>query len=321
MQTGVFEIFLITVLLRTTLQAATPLVLTALGGMFSEKSGVVNIGLEGMMLMGAMTSVWITYFTDNPWLGVLAGVIGGGLLAAVHAVICVKYKGDHIVSGTGIILFGLGFTTFMIKAIWGVSGQSPFVIGLPKVRIPILSDVPILSAFSELSPIIYMMIIISIVSWYVMYKTPFGLRLRAAGEDPSTLDTAGVNVEHVRYIGVIISGCLAGLGGAYLSVGFTTLFREGMTSGRGFIALAAMIFGNWTPIGCFLAGLFFGFLDGLTATFQFLAQSYPAFAWIQGYVELIAIIPYVLVIVAIAGIRKSVPPKGIAQPYEKERKG
>ncbi|MFX1482184.1 MAG: ABC transporter permease [Promethearchaeota archaeon] len=316
------DIILIGILIKTTLQMATPLVLTALGGMFSEKSGVVNIGLEGMMLMGAFTAVWATYLTENPWIGVVAATLAGGLLAAVHGIVCVKFKGNHIVSGTGIILFGVGFTTLMINATWGVTGDSPSISPheLPKVNLPFLADVPILNAFSQMSPIIYMMFIVAILAWYVMYKTPFGLRLRAAGEDPSALDTAGVNVEWMRFIGVFISGCLAGLGGAYLSIGFNTLFRKLMTSGRGFIALAALIFGNWTPIGTFLAGMFFGFLNGLPNVIQVAIQIWPGLEYLQIYVDWIATLPYFLVVVALAGIRKSIPPKGIAKPYEKERK-
>jgi ABC-type uncharacterized transport system permease subunit len=316
------DILLIGILLKTTLQMATPLVLTALGGMFSEKSGVVNIGLEGMMLMGAFAAVWATWLTENPWIGVLAASLSGGLLAMVHGIVCVKFKGNHIVSGTGIIFFATGFTSLMINATWGVSGDSPSISPheLPQVNLPFLADVPILSAFAQMSPIIYMMFIIAILSWYIMYKTPFGLRIRASGEDPSTLDTAGVNVEWIRFLGVFISGCLAGLGGAYLSIGFNTLFRKSMTSGRGFIALAALIFGNWTPIGTFLAGMLFGFLNGLPNVIQVAIQYWPGLAFLQIYVDWIATIPYFLVVIALAGIRKSIPPKGVGQPYEKERK-
>ncbi|MFQ5833499.1 MAG: ABC transporter permease [Candidatus Thorarchaeota archaeon] len=302
-------------LIRATLQMSTPLVLTALGGMFSERSGVVNIGLEGMMLMGAFGAVAATYFTDNPWMGILVAVALGGALAAAHAIVCVKFKGDHIVSGTGVILFGGGFTTLMLDVVWGRQGYSESVTQLPKVVIEPIQDIPIIGiAFGSLSPIVYWMFIVSALCWYVMYKTPFGLRLRAAGEDPSTLDTAGVNVEWVRAIGVVLSGCFAGLGGAYLSIGFGTGFGKLMTSGRGFIALAALIFGNWTPIGCLLAGVFFGFLNGL----QFALVLAPGFEWLQPFNNFIQMIPYVFVIIALAGIRKSIPPKGIAVPYEKE---
>ncbi|MGQ4911299.1 MAG: ABC transporter permease [Candidatus Thorarchaeota archaeon] len=302
-------------LIRSTLQMSTPLVLAALGGMYSERSGIVNIGLEGMMLIGAFGAVAATYFTDNPWLGLLAAVAAGGGLAAIHAIITVKLKGDHIVSGTGIILFAGGFTTLMLEVIWQARGVSDEVTRVPQIIIPWIQDVPILGeVFGSLSPIVYMMFLIVIGSWFVMYKTPFGLRLRAAGEDPSTLDAAGVNVETIRIIGVILSGCLAGLGGAYLSIGFSSRFGKLMTSGRGFIALAALIFGNWTPVGCLLAGTFFGFLDGLQA---FISLNVPS---LLPYNNFIQMIPYILVVISLAIIRRSVPPKGVGRPYEKEHR-
>ena len=305
-------------LIKATLQMATPLVLAALGGMFSERSGVVNIGLEGMMLVGAFSAVAVTYFTDNPWFGFLIAILAGGALAAVHAIVCVKFKGNHIVSGTGIILLGAGITTLGLELVWGIKGRSDEVFGLPNVLIPQIQGIPIIgTAFGSLSPVIYLMFIMTAVCWYVLYRTPFGLRLRAAGEDPSTLDTAGVNVEWYRAIGVILSGCLAGMGGAYLSIGFENAFAKGMTAGRGFIALAALIFGNWTPIGCLLAGIFFGFLYGL----DYALQLTLGLEVVGDYISFIQMVPYLLVIVALAGIRKSIPPKAVGVPYEKEKRG
>ena len=306
-------------LLQATLQSATPLILAALGGMFSEKSGVVNIGLEGMMLIGAFAAVAATYFLYDPWIGLLAAVLAGGVLAVVHAIISVKMKGNHIVSGTGVILFAAGFTTLMLEVIWDRKGFSEQVTPLPNVNMPFLRDIPIIGvAFDNLSPIVYFAFVLVIVSWYVMYRTPFGLRLRAAGEDPSTLDAAGVSVEKYRFIGVVISGLLAGLGGAYLSLGRgLPAFGKQMTAGRGFIALAALIFGNWTPFGVLAASLLFGFLD----TLQYFVGFVPAWQWIQGYSQFLQMMPFVLVVLALAGIRKSVPPKAIAVPYEKEVKG
>ncbi|MFW9978857.1 MAG: ABC transporter permease [Candidatus Thorarchaeota archaeon] len=305
-------------LLKVTLQMGTPIILAALGGMFSERSGIVNIGLEGMMLTGAFSAVVVTAFTDNPWLGLLIGAASGGLLALVHAIVCVKFKGNHIVSGTGIILLGMGITTLGLQVVWGIRGRSDEVQGLETIQIPGLEGIPVIgTAFSSLSPVIYMMFVITILCWYVMYKTPFGLRLRASGEDPSTLDTAGVNVEIYRIIGVIMSGILAGLGGAYLSIGYENAFSKNMTSGRGFIGLAALIFGNWTPIGCFVAGLFFGFLAGLEYGLQ-IALGTNA---VREFLSFIQMLPYILVVIALAGIRKSVPPKAIGVPYEKEKRG
>ncbi len=304
-------------LLKTTLQMGTPIILAALGGMFSERSGIVNIGLEGMMLTGAFTAVVVTAFTGNPWLGLLIGAGAGGLLAVIHAIVCVKFKGNHIVSGTGLILLGFGISTLGLWIVWNIRGRSDEVTRLPNVEIAGLETVPVFgTTFSSLSPVVYLMFIITALCWYIMYRTPFGLRLRAAGEDPSTLDTAGVNVETYRIIGVILSGVLAGLGGAYLSVGYESAFAKNMTAGRGFIGLAALIFGNWTPIGCLLAGLFFGFLSGLEYGLQIsLGQE-----TVRAYLSFIQMLPFILVVVALAGIRRSVPPKAIGQPYEKEKR-
>lgn len=304
-------------LVATTMQMATPLVLAGLGGMFSERGGVVNIGLEGMMLMGAFTGAAVTYYVRDPWIGLLAATAAGGLLAAVHGVVCVKYKGNHIVSGTGIILFGAGFSTLMLELVWHQKGQGELITNtVPDIVIPEIQAHPFLGpAFSVISPVVIFMFVITAISWYVLYRTPFGLRLRAAGEDPSTLDSAGVSVEWTRVIGVIISGCLAGLGGAYLSIGFGSAFAKEMTNGRGFIALAAMIFGNWTPFGVLGAGLFFGFLDSL----NYFIQIY--FPVLLPFSNFIAMLPFVLVVIALGLIRKSVPPKAIAIPYEKEKKG
>ncbi len=304
-------------LVSITMQMGTPLILTGLGGMFSERGGVVNIGLEGMMLMGAYTGAAVTWYIGDPLIGVIAACSAGGLLAAVHGVICVKYKGDHIVSGTGVILFGAGFTTVMLQLTWGTKGHGDLVTNtIPDIVIPEIVDVPFWGpAFSVISPIVILMFVITAVSWFVLYRTPFGLRLRAAGEDPSTLDSAGASVEWTRIVGVIISGALAGLGGAYLSIGFGSAFQKGMTNGRGFISLAALIFGNWTPVGVLGAGLFFGFLDGL----NFFIQIY--FPALLPFANYIAMLPFVLVVVALGLIRRSVPPKDIGNPYVKEKSG
>lgn len=314
LQVDPFSPIMIALLIETTLQMATPLVLTALGGMFSERSGIVNIGLEGMMLIGAFGAVAATFFSNNPWIGIVVAVIAGGLLAAIHAVITVKLKGNHIVSGTGVILFATGFTTLMLYVIWGARGISEEVTRVPQIIIPGIEGIPIIGeVFGSLSPMIYMMFFAVLISWLILYKTPFGLRLRAAGEDPSTLDAAGVNVETIRFVAVIISGCLAGLGGAYLSIGFGSRFGKLMTSGRGFIALAALIFGGWRPIGCFLAGMFFGFLDALQS---FISLVVPE---LLPYNNFIQMIPYILVVIALAGIGRARPPKAVGTNYEKER--
>lgn len=314
MQADLIDIALIGWLIKTTIQSATPLILASLGGMYSEKSGIVNIGLEGMMLIGAFSAVAATYFSNNPWLGLIVAVIAGGTLAAVHAVICVKLKGNHIVSGTGVILFASGFTTLMLYVIWNQRGVSDEVIRLPQVIIPGIQDIPIIGVvFGSLEPVVYMMFFAVIISWFIMYKTPFGLRIRASGEDPSALDTAGVNVDTIRFIAVVISGCLSGLAGAYLSIGYGSRFGKLMTNGRGFIALAALIFGGWTPIGSFLAGTFFGFLDALQI---YISLVFPALLPFNNFIKML---PFVLVVIALAGIGRARPPKAVGQAYEKEK--
>ncbi|GAI74089.1 unnamed protein product, partial [marine sediment metagenome] len=284
---GIVSEGLLGYLLAISLQLSVPLVLAGLGGMFSERGGVVNIGLEGMLLMGAFAAAAVAYYTRNPWLGVLAGMGAGAVLAIAHAIICVKFKGNHIVSGTGVILFGAGFTTLMLQVVWGSKGYGETITNrIPDIEIEAIRDIPVIgTAFSSISPIVILMFVITFLSWYVLFKTPFGLRLRAAGEDPSTLDTAGVNVEWTRAIGVIISGVLAGLGGAYLSIGFGSAFGKEMTGGKGFIALAAMIFGNWNPLGVLIAGWFFGFLEGLQYA---IAIHFPV---LLPYANFIAMIP------------------------------
>lgn len=293
-------------IIQATLTLGTPLVLAGLGGMFSERSGVVNIALEGMMLMGAWAAVAASWYTDNPWIGVFAAAISGLILGAVHGLISVKLKGNQIVSGTGIILFAAGFTTLMLWVIWGTAGASDQVVTLPEVRVPIIGLV---------SPLTFAMLALIPICWYILYRTPFGLRLRAAGEDPSTLDTAGVSVENYRMYGVLISGMLAAIAGAQMSIGFGSRFTIGMTAGNGFLALAALIFGNWNPIGTLFAGLFFGFLQAISYGVQFA----PGWEWLVGYSSFINMIPYISVIVALGIIRRSVPPKAIGVPYIKEK--
>jgi ABC-type uncharacterized transport system permease subunit len=205
----------------------------------------------------------------------------------------------------------------MLQLVWNRQGQGELIKDtIPDIVIAPLQGHPFLGpAFSVISPVVVFLFVITAISWYVLFRTPFGLRLRAAGEDPSTLDSAGASVEWTRFIGVVISGCLAGLGGAYLSIGFGSAFAKEMTSGRGFIALAAMIFGNWTPVGILGAGLFFGFLDGL----NYFIQIY--FPVLLPFSNFIAMLPFVLVVVALGLIRKSVPPKADGIPYEKEKRG
>lgn len=297
-------------LFAATLRMATPIAFGALGGIFSERAGVVNIGLEGMMLTGAFTGVTVSYFTGNPWLGVLGAILVGGLLGLLHGVITVKFAGNQIVSGTGINIFALGFTAYMSQTIWGSRGASETVQGLPDISIPLLRDIPIIrEIIGTHTPLVYVVLILTVVSFIVLFKTPFGLRIRAVGERPEAADTAGIDVYRTKYVSLIISGMLAGLGGAFLSLGQLNLFALGMTGGRGFIALAAMIFGKWMPFGAFGASVMFGFADALQMRLQALGLLPP---------QIILMIPYILTVAVLAGVvGKAIPPSDY-KPYVKE---
>ena len=294
------EIFTIA-LIWSTVRLSTPLILAALGGLFSERSGVINIALEGMMLAGAFTAAAVTHSAGNPFVGLLAGMGAGMLVAAIHAVACIRYRADQVVTGTAINILMLGMPPFLSGAFFLSSGATPQI---PKGNL--IPWTPIVIAF-----------LLVPLTWYVLYKTPFGLRLRSVGENPEAADAAGVRVLRMRYAGVLLSGILAGIGGAYLSIGQSSLFTRNMTSGRGFIALAALIFGKWRPVQTMLACLLFGFTEAVTIQMQGVVKL-PSGEDIP--VQFIQMVPYLLTIIVLAGfIGSSRPPKALGIPYEKER--
>lgn len=294
------EIFTVA-LIWSTIRLSTPLILAALGGLFSERSGVINIALEGMMLAGAFTAAAVTYAAGNPFVGLVAGMLAGMLIAAIHAVACIRYKADQVVTGTAINILMIGMPAFLSGAFFLSSGSTPQI-----ARENLIPWTPIVIAFA-LVPL----------SWYVLYKTPFGLRLRSVGENPEAADAAGVRVERMRYAGVLLSGALAGIGGAYLSIGQSSLFTRNMTSGRGFIALAALIFGKWRPFQTLLACLLFGFTEAISIQMQGVVKL-PSGEDIP--VQFIQMVPYVLTIIVLAGfIGSSRPPQALGIPYQKEK--
>ena len=306
------EIFdLITVgLFASAIRMATPIAFAALGGIFSERAGIINIGLEGMMLTCAFSAVATTHFLGNPWLGVLVALLVGALLGLLHGLITIKFAGNQIVSGTGINILALGLTAYMSQVIWGSRGASDAVQGIDPISIPLIKDIPIIGGIIGVhSPLVYILIISVAVSYIILFKTPFGLRIRAVGEHPAAADTAGVNVFKTKYYCLIISGMLAGFGGAFLSLGHLNLFAWGMTGGRGFIALAAMIFGGWKPLGAFGASLLFGFSDALQMRLQTLGVLPP---------QIILTIPYILTIIVLAGVIGRVTPPSNYKPYVRE---
>jgi ABC-type uncharacterized transport system permease subunit len=282
-------------LIYSTVRLATPLLLAALGGLFSERSGVINIGLEGLMLAGAFTAAVMTHYSHNPWIGLLTAILAGLGVALIHAVACIRYRADQVVSGMAINILFLGVPALLSGALFETTGSTPQI---PKDQLMPLA--PVVLAFA-LVP----------VTWWVLSRTPFGLRLRAVGENPEAADTAGVNVDRVRYAGVLLSGALAAIGGAYLSIGQSSLFSRNMTAGRGFIALAALIFGKWRPVQTMLACLLFGAAEALSIQMQGVSEI-P--------VQLIQILPYVLTLVVLAGfIGHSRAPRALGLPYQKTR--
>ena len=294
------------ILLFSTIRSATPLIFAALGGMFSERAGVINIALEGLMLAGAFTAAVATYELQNPYLGFLCGMIVGALVAAVFAVAVIKFEADQVVTGFAISLLMLGLPAVISSRLYDSAGSTQ----------QIAKELLLPDFYNRLSIASILSILLVPVCWYVLYKTPFGLRIRAVGENPEAADAAGVNVIRLRYIAVILSGVLAAAGGAYLSIGQSSLFTRGMTAGRGYIALAALILAKWKPIPVLLSCLFFGFTDALSVQLQGVVKM-PSGEDIP--VQFIQMIPYVLTIIVLAGfIGLSRAPKALGIPYRKE---
>jgi len=305
-------------LLASTLRFATPLVFAALGGLFSERSGVVNIGLEGMMLMGAFFSVWGADVTGSWQLGVVIGLLSGAAMGLVHAFFSVTLRADQIVGGTAINFLALGITGYLFIRIYGEQGTpSEGLSTIPDTSLAFLYDIPpdrlggfLGDAFAGQDWMVWAAFAMVLVTWIAVFKTPHGLRLRSVGEHPRAADTVGINVYLTRYTAVTLSGVLASAGGVYLALGFVNSFEPNQTAGRGFIALAALIFGNWRPFGAAIACLLFGFSSALAKSLQEYSLSVST---------LFEALPYVLTIVAVAGvIGRSTPPRAIGRPYVKQ---
>jgi general nucleoside transport system permease protein len=292
-------------LLSLTLVWATPLTYAAIGGMFSERSGVVNIGLEGMMLSGAFFAALGADKFGSWEMGLVCGAVSGAAFALVHAIMAIHLRADQIVSGTAINFLALGVTGYFFIQVYGENGTPGDLPRIPDVHIGFLGKV-----FGQLNLMIWLSFLLLIVAHITLFKTPIGLRIRSVGEHPRAADTVGISVYGTRYAAVILSGMLAALGGAYLSIGYVGSFNENMTAGRGFIALAAVIFGNWRPFGAFGAALLFG---GSTALSFRLAQPWGSAS------VLFQALPYVLTLIAVAGvIGRSIPPAAVGRPYVKQ---
>ena len=358
-----------------TLIFSTPIIITGLGGMFSERSGVVNIALEGLMMIGGFFTATAIVFLEKgnapwlplllalflgglvavimltsknqfkawmnlliglasgivvyiivsfipvdlimkwaPWIALLIGVIAGGMVSLIHAYLSINLGSDQVISGTAINILAGGLTIYLSQIIFGQQRTETYLGGFVKTSYTGLSDIPVIGPlfFSNIYPTVYLAFLLVLISWYVLYKTPFGLRLRATGEHPHAVDSMGISVYKMRYIGVFLSGCLGGLGGGVMVLTFDTQYTAGSIHGIGFIALAALIFGKWKPAGLLGASIFFGFsqiLSVYSTSYDFLAK-FP--------IEYFKALPYVLTIIALVVFSgKSVGPKAAGEAYDK----
>jgi simple sugar transport system permease protein len=298
-------------LVAATLRYATPLIFGALGGIVSERSGVVNVGLEGMMLTGAFFGIFGADLLDSWFLGLLVGMAAGGVMAFVHAFFSIQLRADQVVSGMAINFLAVGLTGYVFLDHYGDQGTPDNVPRVPDVSLPGIKDIGFVGDAIGKTNLLTWVALIGVVALAVfLFRTPRGLRLRSVGEHPRAAETVGISVMRTRYFAVVASGVLAAMGGAYLSIGFVGSFNQNMTAGRGFIALAAVIFGNWRPGGALAAALLFGFSSAL-------AQRLPAFS--PSGAVLFQALPYVLTLIAVAGvIGRSRPPAAAGQPYVKE---
>jgi simple sugar transport system permease protein len=324
-QAQIPALLIVVSMIRTTLQVATPLTLGALSGVYCERAGVVNIAIEGMMLMAAFFGFIAAIYTNQAitggaitptgtaislGMGVLVAVLTGGLLGLFHAVLSVTYKVDQIISGTVINILAVGLTGYLNRQLF-FQGQVPHAPGvLPTIHIPLLADIPVVGRVFEQQPIALGAIALVVITHLILFYTPWGLRTRAVGEHPRAADTVGINVYKMRYANVIIGGVVAGLAGAYFTIESVPSFEPLMTNGRGFISLAAMIFGGWSPFGAWAASLVFGAAQALQINAQGFGIPVPS--------QFVGMLPYILTMIALTGIvGRTVPPAADGRAYEK----
>jgi simple sugar transport system permease protein len=297
-------------MLAIAVSRSTPLVLGALSGVMCERSGIVNIAIEGMMLAGAFVGFFVGIYTRSLLWAVLAAIVVGVALAGLHAVLSIRFRVDQIISGTVINILAVGTTGFLNRALFS-AGAPPGQAVLPNMPVPGFADLPLIGRILfEQKPITYAAALLVLVVHVVLFRTAWGLRIRAVGEHPEAADTVGIDVNRTRYLSVLVGGALAGLGGAYFTLESVPHFEPLMTNGRGFIALAALIFGKWTPLGAWGAALLFGVAEALPVTLQIQRINVPF--------QLVGLLPYVLTIVVLAGvIGRATPPAAIGTPYVK----
>lgn len=314
-------------LLDSTLRLATPLLLACLAGLFSERSGIFDIGLEGKMLAAAMASGAVAFMTGSVWLGLLAGIGASLIFAAIHGIASITFRGNQLISGVALNFLASGITVLIAQALFGQGGRTPPLSGAARfnpVTLPFadeLQGVPILGplyheVISGHSFLVYLAIALVPISWWVLNRTRFGLRLRAVGENPAAVDTAGVSVVGLRFAAVAITGVLCGLAGAYMATALQAGFGREMTAGRGYIALAALIFAKWRPVAALWACLLFGFFQALALR----PDVVQAVVQVKVPVPFLDALPYILTVIVLAGfIGKAIPPRAGGEPYVKER--
>ncbi|MGR3639996.1 ABC transporter permease [Alterinioella nitratireducens] len=313
-------------LLDSTVRSATPLLLACLAGLYSERSGIFDIGLEGKMLISAFFSASVAAFTGNVWIGLLAGIAASMVFAALHGLASITFRGNQLISGVAINFLAAGMTVVLGDSWFQLGGRTPQLVGDGRFRditLPFaeaIADVPLIGPiYSELisghSILVYMAFFFVPLTWWVLYRTRFGLRLRAVGENPAAVDTAGISVVRARYSAVLICGVLTGIAGAYLATSLAAGFNKDMSAGRGFIALAALIFAKWRPWYALYASLLFGLLDAVGARYQNIAIGEFVIP-----VQFMQALPYILTVVILAGfVGKAIPPRAGGEPYVKER--
>lgn len=298
--------------LTATIRMAAPLLLASLGGLFSARVGIVNLALEGFMLIGAFTAFLGSVISGNVLIGGLFGMLGGMAAALILAFLSITAKANQTVAGVGINIFALGLTSYLLSVIFGFGNRPYGVATFTEQPIPLLSDIPFIgNIFFRHSAIIYLAFLLVPLVWYILYRTPAGLIIRATGENPKAVDTLGGNVTRIRYLCMMISGSLAGLGGAALSIGQMGQFMENITAGKGYIALATLIFGKFTPVGSLLASLLFGFSEGLQLRMQSTGSAIPY--------QFLSMLPYAITLVALTIFARSMTgPAALGKPYSRQ---
>lgn len=293
-------------LLSSGLRLALPISFAALGGCISELSGITAMGLEGMMISGSFFAVLGSYLSGSAWIGILTGILGGAIIALIQSVLCIRFQANQIVCGLGINMLGGGLTTVLLNAVFGNKGKSAAVDSFRSFSLPFVSGSPILETLLTNDIFFYLFLFLLAAAWFTIYKTAAGLRLRAVGVHPEAVDSLGINAIGIRYAAVLICGALCGMGGASLSIGQMSFFSSGMTAGKGYIAIAAFVFGGWDPIRTALAALLFGVMEAL----QLRLQTYVT------YPQIIQMIPYLVTIVAISiNVSRAASPMAIGKPY------